>query len=248
MIRRARDALLALAGGGAMAWIAWLVMTREHDAISWFFIAKSVAEGGGTNVVNVVLVDFRGYDTLGEITVLAIAGIGVLALLDGLRLRRPAADAQGRRWSFARQPLMLRTLARLVLPLALVVSVHLFWRGHNLPGGGFVAGLITAAALVLQYMALGQERADSALHGAGGRRFTVWIGVGLLIATLTGVGSWVVGAPFLTSTFGHPVVPLLGELALASAALFDLGVYITVVGATLLTLSVLGSVSKGVKA
>jgi multicomponent K+:H+ antiporter subunit A len=247
-LRRARDALLALAGGAAIAWIAWLVMTREHDSISWFFLANSLPEGGGANVVNVILVDFRGYDTLGEITVLAIAGIGVLALLDGLRLRRPAADAQGRRWSFARQPLLLRTLARLVLPLALVVSVHLFWRGHNLPGGGFVAGLVTAAALVLQYMALGQERADGALHGAGGRRFTLWIGVGLLIATLTGVGSFAVDAPFLTSTFGHPVVPLLGELALASAALFDLGVYITVVGATLLTLSVLGSVSKGTEA
>jgi multicomponent K+:H+ antiporter subunit A len=243
--RRLRDALLALAGGGAMAWVAWLAMTRDHDSISWYFVAQALPEGGGSNAVNVILVDFRGYDTLGEITVLAIAGIGALAMLDGLRLRRPATDEQGRAWSFAGVPLLLRALARLVLPLALVVAVHLFWRGHNLPGGGFVAGLITAAALVLQYMALGQDRAAGALRAAGGRRFTVWIGVGLLIAALTGVGSFVFDAPFLTSTFGHPVVPGLGELALASAALFDLGVYITVVGATLLTLSVLGSVAKG---
>ena len=129
-----------------------------------------------------ILVDFRGYDTFGEITVLGIAAVGVLALLDGLRVRKPQADAQGRAWSFDRQPLMLRVAARLVLPLALVVSVYIFWRGHNLPGGGFIAGLVTAVALVLQYMALGQDRAEALLHAGGGRRYTRWIGSGLGIA------------------------------------------------------------------
>ncbi|RZT93644.1 monovalent cation/H+ antiporter subunit A [Rivibacter subsaxonicus] len=243
-LRRTRDALLALAGGGAIGWLAWLVMTREHDSISWFFLQNALPQGGGNNVVNVILVDFRGFDTFGEITVLAIAGIGALAMLDGLRLRRPALDEANRPWRFATHPLLLRALARLVLPLALVFSLHLFWRGHNLPGGGFVAGLITAAALVLQYMALGQARADAILHAAGGRRFTAWVGSGLLVAALTGAGAMAFGEPFLTSAFGHPVVPLLGELALASAALFDLGVYLTVVGATLLALSVLGAVSR----
>jgi multicomponent K+:H+ antiporter subunit A len=122
--------------------------------------------------------------------------------------------------------------------------VYIFWRGHNLPGGGFIAGLITAVALVLQYMALGQERADILLHSRGGQRFSRWIGSGLAIAGLTGVGAFFLGRPFLTSAFGHPTVPLLGELSLATAALFDLGVYITVVGSTMLTLSVLGAASK----
>jgi multicomponent K+:H+ antiporter subunit A len=139
---------------------------------------------------------------------------------------------------------MLRMAARLVLPMALVVTAYIFWRGHNLPGGGFIAGLVTAVALVLQYMALGQQRAESLLHGQAGRRFTRWIGIGLGIAWLTGVGAFVFGKPFLTSAHGHPSVPLLGELPLATAALFDLGVYITVVGATLLMLSVLGAASK----
>lgn len=189
---RGRDALLALAGGGGMAWLTWLALTRNHDSISWFFLEQSVPAGGGTNSVNVILVDFRGYDTFGEITVLGIAGVGVLALLDGLRVKRPATDAQGRAWSFERTPLMLRVAARLVLPMALVVSAYIFWRGHNLPGGGFIAGLITAVALVLQYMALGQQNADALLHGAGGRRFTRWIGLGLSIAGATAWGpcSW----------------------------------------------------------
>jgi multicomponent K+:H+ antiporter subunit A len=242
--RKLRDATLALGGGAGLAWLAWVVMTRDHDSIAWYFLQNSAPLGGGTNAVNVILVDFRGYDTFGEITVLGIAGVGVLALLDGLRVRRPAADPDGRPWTYAAVPLMLRQAAKLILPLALVVSVYIFWRGHNLPGGGFIAGLVTAVALVLQYMALGQSHADSLLHAHGGRRYVRWVGTGLGIAALTGVGSFVFGRPFLTSAAGHPTVPVLGELPLATAALFDLGVYVTVVGATMLTLSVLGAASK----
>ena len=242
--RRGRDAALALAGGAGLAWLSWLVMTRDHDSIAWYFLEKSLPLGGGTNAVNVILVDFRGYDTFGEITVLGIAAVGVLALLQGLRTRRPAADPQGQAWSFREHPLLLRRAARLVLPLALVVSVYIFWRGHNLPGGGFIAGLVTAVALVLQYMALGQQQADNLLHAAGGRRYTRWIGTGLAIALATGLGAVVLGHPFLTSAHASPEVAVLGVLPLATAALFDLGVYITVVGATLLTLSVLGAASK----
>jgi len=195
-------------------------------------------------VVNVILVDFRGYDTFGEITVLGIAAIGVLALMDGMRTRRLGTDDSGRGWTFAAPPLMLRVAARVVLPLALVVTVYIFMRGHNQPGGGFIAGLITAVALVLQYMALGQPQAEALLRAEGGRRFVRWIGVGLGIAGLTGVGAFVFGQPFLTSAHGYPHVPLLGDIPLATAALFDLGVYITVVGATLLTISTLGSASR----
>ncbi len=91
-----------------------------------------------------------------------------------------------------------------MLPLSLVVAVYIFWRGHNQPGGGFIAGLVVAVALVLQYMALGQQRAEHVLHGQAGRRFTRWVGVGLGIAWLTGVGAFAFGQPFLTSAHGHP--------------------------------------------
>jgi len=242
--RKLRDASLALAIGASMAWLAWVMLTRDHDSISWYFLNHAAVAGGGTNAVNVILVDFRGYDTFGEITVLGIAAIGVLALMDGMHTRRPAADAAGSTWTFANQPLMLRVAARVLLPIALVVTLYIFMRGHNQPGGGFIAGLITAVTLVLQYMANGQSRAEALLRADGGRRFVRWIGIGLGIAGLTGVGAFLFGQPFLTSAHGHPDLPLLGSLPLATAALFDLGVYITVVGATLLTLSTLGAVTR----
>lgn len=246
--RQLRDAGLALAGGAGVAWLAWLVLTRPQDSIAWYFLDNALPKGGGTNVVNVILVDFRGYDTFGEITVLAIAAIGVYALMEGMRTRRPGTDSAGRAWTFASQPLLLRVAAGVVLPLALVFTVYIFMRGHNLPGGGFIAGLITAVALVLQFMAWGQSQAEWWLRAHSGQRFVRWLGSGLAVAGLTGVGAFVWGRPFLTSAFGHPHVPVLGELPLASAALFDLGVYLTVVGSTLLTLSVLGSVSQGASA
>jgi len=243
-LRRVRDATLALVGGAGMSWLTWVLLTRDFDSISWYFLEKSIAMGGGANVVNVILVDFRGYDTFGEITVLGIAALGVLALMEGMRTQRPLADPDGRAWTFAAQPLLLRVAAGVVLPLALVFTVYIFMRGHNMPGGGFIAGLITAVALVLQFMSLGQQRAEWLLRGQGGRKFVKWIGAGLGTAGLTGIGAFVWGRPFLTSAHGYPQVPVLGELPLASAALFDLGVYMVVVGSTLLTISVLGNASR----
>ncbi|MCE3271696.1 MAG: NADH-Ubiquinone/plastoquinone [Ramlibacter sp.] len=243
-LRRTRDAVLAGFGGAGVGWLAWLALTRDHDSLSWYFLDKSVPEGGGANAVNVILVDFRGYDTFGEITVLGIAAVGVLAMLDGWRARRERTDVGGLPWSFGRPSLMLRVGAGFVLPLALAVSAYIFWRGHNLPGGGFIAGLVTAAALVLQYMASGQSQAEARLGGDTSVRFTRWIASGLAIAGLTGIGAFAFGRPFLTSAYAHPVLPILGEVGLATAALFDLGVYCTVVGATLLLVSTLGAASK----
>lgn len=247
-LRRGRDAVLAVLVGAGVGWVAWAVMTREYDSIAWYFLDKALPQGGGANIVNVILVDFRGYDTFGEITVLGISGIGVFALMQGMRTRRSGTDARAQRWTFAATPLLLRLGSAVVLPLALVFSLYIFMRGHNAPGGGFVAGLITAVALVLQYMVWGQAHAEVLLRARGGLRFVRWTAVGLGLAGLTGMGAWLFGRPFMTSAFGHPLLPLLGELPLASAALFDLGVYATVVGSTLLTLSTLTGASREVAA
>jgi multicomponent K+:H+ antiporter subunit A len=130
-------------------------------------------------------------------------------------------------------PMMLRSGARFLLPFGVVVAIYLLLRGHNLPGGGFIAGLVLAAALVLVRVAGGTP-----LPAPGQLVNPVVIAAGLLIAIATGLGAMVLGYPFLTSTFGHPVWPIVGEVPLASAALFDLGVFVTVVGATLLALIV----------
>lgn len=238
-LRGLRDFLLAGGCGVMVALLVYVVLTRSYDGIAPFFLANSVSGGGGTNVVNVILVDFRGFDTLGEITVLAIAAVGILAMLDGLRLHNPTCDPQGRRWAWAKNPLVLLTLSRLLLPLALLISVFIFLRGHNLPGGGFIAGLITAVALALQYIASGVVWVEQRLP----LNYQRMAGVGVLIAALTGLGSWAFGRPFLTTAFGHFELPLVGEFELATAMLFDLGVYLTVVGSTQLVLTRLGKLS-----
>jgi multicomponent K+:H+ antiporter subunit A len=235
-LRRWRDAGLGLLAGLGTAALSWAVLTRSSDNIAGYFIQNSVPGGGGHNVVNVILVDFRGFDTFGEITVLALAGLGIYALLGKLRLSGPAQDASGRPWDLDTHPMILATFARLLLPLALLVSVFIFLRGHNLPGGGFIAGLITAIALIVQYLANGV----SWTHARLPERTQPLIAAGLGLALLTGLASWVFGRPFLTSAFGHMHWPLVGEFELASAMAFDLGVYLVVVGATLLILINLG--------
>ncbi|OGU24707.1 MAG: monovalent cation/H+ antiporter subunit A [Hydrogenophilales bacterium RIFOXYD1_FULL_62_11] len=232
-----RDGVIALVAGGGAALLAWAVMTRPYDTIAGYYLANSVPGGGGKNVVNVILVDFRGYDTLGEITVLALAGLGIYALLENLRLDAPDRDVDGRVWDRDTHPAIMASLSRLLLPLALLVAIFILLRGHNQPGGGFIAGLVTAVALIVQYLAHGgawmRERLSSATQPL--------IASGLALATLTGLASWAFGYPFLTSTFGHLNWPLVGEFELASAMAFDLGVFLVVVGATLLILVNLGA-------
>ena len=237
--RRWRDAGIAILAGAGISWLAWLIMTRDHNSISWFFNQQSIPLGGGTNVVNVILVDFRGFDTFAEITVLGIAAIGALCLMDGMRAHGTTMT-QGLTYRFNPSPLMLRMTASWILPVALVVSLYIFLRGHNLPGGGFIAGLVTSMALIIQYIAIGQDQTEQMLKAKSGRLYEIWIGSGLTIAGLTGIAAWFWGRPFLTSAHIYVNPPVIGELHLASAALFDVGVYVTVVGATMLLISVLG--------
>jgi multicomponent K+:H+ antiporter subunit A len=235
--RRWRDALLALLVGIGMSLLAFAVLTRRSTTIADYFIANSLSGGGGHNIVNVILVDFRGFDTLGEISVLAVAALGIFALMQNLKLAGLEQDAQGRPFDPDKYPLIMATFSRLLLPLALLVSVYIFLRGHNLPGGGFIAGLVTAIALILQYLTNGVVWTRQRLPASRTHPLIAW---GLLTALLTGLGSWLFGRSFLTSAFGHWTLPLIGEVELASAMAFDLGVYLVVVGATLMILIHLG--------
>ena len=237
--QRIRDIVIALAAGTGMTLITLAMLTQPFSSISEFFLENSKPGGGGTNVVNVILVDFRGFDTLGEITVLAIAALGIYAMLKNTALTPPPGDGLGHPWTRDHYPLMLRQIARPILPLALMVSAYIFLRGHNLPGGGFIAGLITSVALILQYIASGmiwtQNRIPFRYHNV--------IGLGLLFATIAGAGSLAFGYPFLTSAFGYITWPVVGKFEVASALVFDLGVYVAVIGATLLALVSIGRLS-----
>ncbi|SNB54618.1 multisubunit potassium/proton antiporter, PhaA subunit (TC 2.A.63.1.1)/multisubunit potassium/proton antiporter, PhaB subunit (TC 2.A.63.1.1) [Marinobacter sp. es.042] len=237
--RRMRDIAIAAVAGIGMTLVTLAMLTQPFSSISEFFLENSKPGGGGTNVVNVILVDFRGFDTLGEITVLAIAALGIYAMLRDTALTPPPSDGAGHAWARDAHPLMLSLIARPMLPLALMVSAFIFLRGHNLPGGGFIAGLITSIALILQYIANGMEWTEDRIR----LRYHNVIGLGLLFATIAGLGSFAFGYPFLTSTFDYITWPVVGKFEVASALIFDLGVYLAVIGATLLSLVTVGRLS-----
>ncbi|MBL4915668.1 monovalent cation/H+ antiporter subunit A [Szabonella alba] len=235
-----RDLVVAGAAGLGAGALVYALMMRDFffPTISDFHLANSYIGGGGTNVVNVILVDFRGYDTFGEIIVLGIAGLLIYALAEALLRGGPANDrllswVPDQKRAGDRHPLMLVIATRVMLPVALLVAVFIFLRGHNMPGGGFISGLVAAIALVMQYMASGygwtaaRQRVD----------YHAMIGWGVTIAALCGVGSWLAGRPFLTSAFGYVHPPVIEKFEIATAAIFDLGVFLTVVGAVMLALA-----------
>ena len=248
--RRLRDFILAVGCGTGMALIAYTIMTSEKltESIAGFFLEHAYSEGGGHNVVNVILVDFRGFDTFGEITVLGIVALTVYALL---RRFRPAPDSieipeqQRIQNDFDdRHPdrkigetvhdyLMIpAVLMQWMFPFIILLTVYFFLRGHDLPGGGFAAGVILAIGFLLQYLASGTRWVESHLRILPLR----WMGLGLLLAALTGTGSWLFGFPFLTSYATHLEIPMIGTIPITTALFFDLGVLLLVVGATALML------------
>jgi multicomponent K+:H+ antiporter subunit A len=241
--RRARDLAVAVCSGSGLGLIAYAVMTRPlpEGTVSRFFLEHAWPSGGGTNVVNVIIVDFRGFDTLGEISVLAVVAVTVYALL---RRFRPAPESTAPLpQRLLQTPVTKRedlaipaVIMRWMFPVSMVVALYLLLRGHNLPGGGFAAGVTMTIGLILQYMAAGTRGTEDRLP----IRPLSWMTSGLLLAVATGAGPWLLGHPFLTSHVAHFVVPLLGEVHLPTAFFFDLGVCFLVVGAAALLLTSLG--------
>ncbi|MAM62880.1 monovalent cation/H+ antiporter subunit A [Maritimibacter sp. UBA3975] len=241
---RARDGVIAAVAGLGTGALAYTFMLRDVDTISGFHLDNSYEGGGGSNVVNVILVDFRGYDTYGEIIVLGIAGLIIYALMTAL-LNGPAGRKLRntdftRDLSRDRHPLMMVVATRVMMPIAVMVGIYIFLRGHNYPGGGFVAGLVIAIALLMQYMASGfawtQMRQRIQYHAM--------IGFGVVIAGLTGAGAWLAGKPFLTSAYGYIHRPPIEEFEWATALFFDLGVFLTVLGAVMLMLYSLSRIAR----
>ncbi|WP_058307722.1 Na(+)/H(+) antiporter subunit B [Gracilibacillus massiliensis] len=125
--------------------------------------------------------------------------------------------------------LILKTMTVLISFILFGFSVNLFFAGHNAPGGGFIGGLVTAAAIILMYMAYGER----AIHKVLPINYRTLLTIGLIIAIATGVGSFIFGEPFLSQTYDYFNFPIFGKMELATALLFDLGVYLTVIGVTM---------------
>ncbi len=246
--RRTRDAIVSIAIGVGLAALAFAALTRAPQTeLASYFLSNALPNAGGRNVVNVTLVDFRGFDTLGEITVVAIVALIVYALLRRFRPAPESIDvprAQREDDPHDHSPARLAdplprgymkipaVLVRLLLPMAGLVSIYFLLRGHNAPGGGFVGGLVMATAVIVQYMVGGTMWVETRLR----IHPQVWIALGLLAAAVAGLGAWAASLPFLTARTLDLHVPLIGDVHLSSTLLFDLGVYMLVIGATILML------------
>jgi multicomponent K+:H+ antiporter subunit A len=246
---RVRDFAIAVGAGSCLAALAYTVMTRAPpDTIAGFFVENAYTKGGGTNVVNVILVDFRAFDTFGEITVLGIVALTVFALL---RRFRPAAESTAlpeqqhaqdqfddenearERGDTVKSAMATPALMMAMLfPVIGIAALYLLLRGHDLPGGGFVAGVTMAVAFILQYMARGTVWVEAHLRVLPIR----WMGTGLILASGVGMAGWLFNRPFLSSSFAYFDIPGIGAVPLATAMLFDVGVFALVVGATVLML------------
>ena len=245
-VKRGADAFVATLAGLGVGILTYAILRRDFafPSIAGYMVENSYKLGGGDNVVNVILVDFRGFDTYGEITVLGIAGLAIFAMTEALL--RGRASARLRAWvgdmrrAGDRHPLMLVVVTRVLMPLSLVVGLFIFLRGHNAPGGGFIAGLVVSVALVMQYMASGYAWAMARQNIP----YHALIGLGVLAAGITGAGAWFAGMPFLTSAYGYVHLWGVEPVEWATAMGFDTGVFLAVVGAVMLALNSLSRIAR----
>lgn len=268
-------AVLALAVGATMAMVAMVATgARVAPPISERFPDLAYELGHGKNVVNVALVDLRGWDTMGELSVLILAATGVASLVfvthrsdlisrsisalptGATRTRRPLIEtAEGPRprgsnpgstrqtWLVGGQKvrpenrsILLEVIVRILFHTIIVVSIYLLFAGHNLPGGGFAGGLVAGMALVMRYIAGGRYELGAAAPTDAGRL----LGAGMTLAVACAVVPLLFGLPPLTSSFWEAEIPVIGHVEFVTSTLFDIGVYLVVIGLVLDVLRSLG--------
>ncbi|MFE7845494.1 Na+/H+ antiporter subunit A [Microbacterium sp. NPDC057407] len=267
-------AVLAAAVGATMAGVALVATSaRTAEPISDRFPDLAYELGHGKNVVNVALVDLRGWDTMGELSVLILAATGVASLVfvthradtlsrfiaplpeaaartgrplvetaDGVKPRGAAGGRMawlvgGQRVRPENRAIMLEVVVRILFHSIIVVSLYLLFAGHNLPGGGFAGGLVAGMALVMRYVAGGRYELGAAAPTDAGRL----LGVGMSIAVACAIVPLFFGAAPLTSAWFEAELPVLGHVEFVTSTLFDVGVYLVVIGLVLDVLRSLGA-------
>jgi len=237
---RRRTLRLAIAGLVGAAVFAFAIAASSDSlapSVSDEIVQRALPDGHGRNIVNVILVDFRALDTLGEITVLAAASIGAVALA---RVGRRAAELRGEHrppsGSGVRRLVFVDVTLNFMFFAVVMASLWLLFAGHNEPGGGFVGGLLAGSAITLRYIAGGIDEVRAR------RRVAPWtvLGAGLVVAAGTAAFPLLGGGAVLDVASGSMTVPLLGRIALSSALLFDVGVYLTVIGMVLMAFEAFG--------
>ncbi|WP_433913762.1 DUF4040 family protein [Brevibacterium litoralis] len=243
-------AVLVGLAAGAGAWA--LTGRRERSEVAMYYLEETYEVTGGHNIVNVILVEFRALDTLGELTVLGMAGIAIVAILSSIRDRfidppageipdvprkpwvvlRPAGSTAHRAAFTAWANMIpMQLTVRLLAPILAITSVLVFWRGHNEPGGGFIAALIASSVIGLLYMSTSTDRP------VGPARLPVLlIGGGVLVAVASGFLGLVAAGSFLEPLHGY-----VGDIYVSTSMIFDVGVYMAVIGMILASFNLLGT-------
>lgn len=265
IVTRAANAVIAIAVGVVAASMVYAAVNARTAPPASRLYPEATREAGGTNIVNTALVDLRAWDTLGESTVLVVAAIGMVGLIFGSRRpERPRLEeATGGVWSTSRAraveaeeevqqaPTWLRgsetlaperrsvvfeVVARAVFHPMVLLSFYLLFSGHGSPGGGFAAGIVAGLALALRYLAGGRYELGEALPVGPG----VCQGIGLTIVSGTALAGLAFTGTVLTETELTWHLPVLGEVHFLTSTIFDVGVYLVVVGVVLDILRSLG--------
>ncbi|MGO3886634.1 MAG: hydrogen gas-evolving membrane-bound hydrogenase subunit E, partial [Mycetocola sp.] len=270
--KKIRRAIIATAVAIVMGVVGLIALAARQHAPITAELPRLAYEGGhGRNIVNVMLVDIRAWDTMGEISVLVVVATGIASLLfvrtrnndlkrvsgdrrSRLERRRSApADPHvsaaanagprqawlvgGKTLTVSNRSLLIEVVVRLLFHPAIVVSIFLLFAGHNEPGGGFAGGLLAGLALVFRYLAAGKYELAEALPIGPGKV----LGAGLILAVGTAAGSLFFGAEALQSAYFSTELPVLGYVSFGTSTIFDVGVYLVVVGLILDILRSLGA-------
>ena len=244
-------AWLAIGTGVSVVTVAMTAMSaRVAEPISKYMPDLAYEIGHGRNTVNVLLVDLRAADTFGETLVLVIAATGIASLIFGTfrfdpESRRPTLSTTKARWlasgveteTAQNRSILVDVVTRLLFPSMMLLSAYFFFSGHNAPGGGFAGGLVAALALTLRYLAGGRREAEETLPVHPGKV----LGIGIMFTTAAAVAPMFFGMPPLTSAYAEFDVPLIGDVTVPSALIFDAGVYIIVVGLIMHVLASMGA-------
>ena len=267
-VRRGLRVTVGIAVGTIMAIVAFVATgARTQLPISMEWPALAFDEGHGRNVVNVALVDLRGWDTMGELSVIIAAATGVASLvfisgrgvdnlpkvgrrdaqLTGRAALRSASDPSnddrgswllaGRTLADRNRSILLEVVVRLLFHAIIVLSLFLLFSGHNAPGGGFAGGIVAGMALVARFLAGGRHELGAAAPVDAGKL----LGAGLVLAVGTALAPLVFGRDALASTLFEGELGIFGHVEFVTSTIFDIGVYLVVVGLVLDVLRSLGA-------
>lgn len=242
-VRSWRAAVGVAVGLGVAAIALVTTSARRQLPVSTGFPREAFEFGHGRNIVNVTLVDIRAWDTLGEVSVLVVAATGIASLIfvrtRNTRLSRasaknlpPTEPARGtwlhggRTLRPERRSVIFEVVTRLVFHVMLAASLYLLFSGHNQPGGGFSGGLVAGLALVIRYLAGGRYELDEAAPFDAG----LVVGLGLVVVTGSALAPLAFGGTILETTAIDLTLPIWGEVHLVTSLVFDIGVYLIVVG------------------